>query len=659
MLYSYLPFLVRFLLTDIATVEVGYWSALLGFAYNFGALLGNLMWGYAADKVGRRPVLLMGVMGSGVMSCVFGFSSSYWLSVLLRLLWGLLNTVGVGRTMIVEILDDSNSAQGMVLFSVVSGLGRIIGPLIGGFAARPALHLHIFHNTIFETFPFALPSLLSLFLSVVVCMLAYNQLEETLPPQRLKALSTLCLCGVSDNTYSILGDNALEDNELDISVSPERLDEYSSTSPFLSKHTTQNNVVMENGIELKPSGLSLTENFNDESDNDNENHADSTTPRMRKKKGVTFNSYVQLKIIDTSDIQYQKLKKVSAEDKPMYYSADERNSDYNRSVSYIEALQDGRVIENDFDEDNDLDMDASSRSLCSNDTFLDGNDVKIQKYSNGSELFPTQEMIKDFSEMGLWGIIRVLVRSRLIYYTVMTYFLLVMGYSTLNEIYPLWVVVPSSSGGFGFNDFMLGLSLFCSGPISLFMQLCIFPAAVHHNGLLPLIRSCMLGFSLLATITPAICIPILHRVILIPQILVILSFSALTVFADWSLVITYVFINNSCYGYQRATVNGFSQAVACFAMMMASLLGSSFFALCESNSFKDQLPWPFHYAIVFWMIALIANSARLTTFSLHRKIQKSRREPRFPRYAIQMENFSANNSNSFDIVDDNNDVNHV
>ena len=125
----------------------------------------------------------------------------------------------------------------------------------------------------------------------------------------------------------------------------------------------------------------------------------------------------------------------------------------------------------------------------------------------------------------------------------------------------------------------------------------------------------------------------------------------MTVAADWALVITYVFINNACYSYQRATVNGFTQAMACLAMMLASLGGSSFFALCESNSLKHQLPWPFHYAVVFWTIALVANTARQTTFRLHRKIQKVRREPRFPRYAVQMEHFSIQSKG----VDNNND----
>lgn len=112
---------------------------MLGFAYYFGALVGNLGWGLVADHLGRRPVLLTGVLGSGILSCLFGFSRDFGWSVGLRFAWGLLNTVGVSRTAVMEILDDSNSAQGMVIFSVVSGLGRLVGPLVGKYTDKESI----------------------------------------------------------------------------------------------------------------------------------------------------------------------------------------------------------------------------------------------------------------------------------------------------------------------------------------------------------------------------------------------------------------------------------------------------------------------------------------------------------------------------------------
>jgi hypothetical protein len=684
MLYSYLPFLVHFLLLGVPTVELGYWSALLGFAYYLGALVGNLGWGGLADRVGRRFCLLAGVLGSGLMSLLFGFSTHFWVSIALRFVWGLMNTVGVGRTSLMEILDDSNSAQGMIFFSVVSGLGRIVGPLVGGLTSRPSLHYHIFRHTLFETFPFALPALLSFFWSSLIWLLSYFELEETLAPHRIKSVASLF--SSSDSTsYSMLSDAAMEDNELDMSRSPDRsrcgVDKESSSSPFSSFASLSKQQSGENGrgdqlggIELKSKQHDLSYGQDDDNeDNDRPSNSnggespESDAHLTGKKKGVTFNSYVQMKIIDTPDIRYKRLNKITEEDTPMYYLADEDNN-YNRSRSYLEALQSNSgsaVLSNTFqgididmdpsrgDIEYDMDIDASSRSLVSTDSSsndVENDNDRIAKYTNGSELLlaTQQEGSKDFRQLSMYGMLMVLVRSKLIYYTAWTYFMLILASSALNEVYPLWLVIPAASGGFGFSAPLLAMTLLCTGPASLALQLCAFPAAVQHHGLLPLIRACLLLFTIIAIVTPVFCIPALQMVTVLPRLLVILSYILMTVAADWALVVVYVFINNSCYQYQRATVNGFTQALACVAMMLASLGGSSFFALCESNSLKDQLPWPFHYAVVFWCIAIFANIARRSTYYLHRKIQKQRREPKFPRYAVQMEHYSIENETKYD-----------
>lgn len=634
MLYSYLPFLVHFLLPKVSTMEIGYWSALLGFSYYFGALLGNVCWGLAADHVGRRPVLLTGVLGSGVLSCAFGFSRHFWMSVALRFVWGLLNTTGVSRTALMEVLDDSNSAQGMVLFSVVSGLARIMGPLVGALSSHPALRFSVLSDSLLDEFPFALPAMLSLCWAALVWVLACLELEETLPPRRVKSLSSmLCARGGDQTDYSMLGSGA-EEMELDVSIRPDRvsLAAFASSSSLRTIHQHDEAQDHGLGIELQPQGLgsdplALV-------DEGGLIAGPSKSKSKKEKKSLTFNSYVQMKVIDTPDIEYRRLARITEEDTPQFYSAQERDSDYSRSGSYLLALRGAEEQE----PEQEGDMDASCRSLVSEEAGAGAGE--LQRYTNGSELVRRQDLPKDFRELSLWGMLRVLMRSKLVYFVSLTYFFLVLATSALNEVFPLWLVIPSSTGGFGFNGFMLGLALFCSGVASLAMQLLLFPSVAHRSGLLPLLHSCLLALALLVITVPALCLPVLQRLPVLSRVLVIGSFTAMTVAADWALVITYVFINNSSYAYQRATVNGVMQALAFAAMMLAALGGSSFFALCESNALKDQLPWPFHYAVVFWLIALAVRVCMQAASRLHRKIQKVRREPLFPRYAVQMEHFS-------------------
>jgi MFS family permease len=139
------------------------------------------MWGVIADKYGRRPALLYGLAGSAVAATLFGFSPSFLMAILARFLWGFLNgNVGVSKTYIAEILDDTNAAKGMALFGVVGGVGRFIGPLIGGYLSSPADQYKIFRHTVFDSYPFSLPSLVVAFNCLAILIFAYYELQETL-----------------------------------------------------------------------------------------------------------------------------------------------------------------------------------------------------------------------------------------------------------------------------------------------------------------------------------------------------------------------------------------------------------------------------------------------------------------------------------------------
>jgi MFS family permease len=68
-----------------------------------------VFWGGVSDRVGRKPVLLIGCIGTLVSLLVVGFASSFWLALCGRLLGGLLNgNVGVIQTMVGELVKDPN-----------------------------------------------------------------------------------------------------------------------------------------------------------------------------------------------------------------------------------------------------------------------------------------------------------------------------------------------------------------------------------------------------------------------------------------------------------------------------------------------------------------------------------------------------------------------
>ena len=124
-----------------------------------------------------------GLFGTVVAALFFGFSSNFWMCVFARFLWGFLNgNIGVSKTYMAEITDDSNNARSMALYGVIGGFGRTVGPVLGGFLINPAKAFPAsFKGTIFETYPFALPvTLVAAQCLVTVDTFAAIYLEETL-----------------------------------------------------------------------------------------------------------------------------------------------------------------------------------------------------------------------------------------------------------------------------------------------------------------------------------------------------------------------------------------------------------------------------------------------------------------------------------------------
>lgn len=76
-------------------------------SFTAAQFLTSVWWGRAADShwVGRKRVLLVGLLGT-LISCIgFGFSRSFTTAIIFRVLGGLMNSnVGVMRTMISEII---------------------------------------------------------------------------------------------------------------------------------------------------------------------------------------------------------------------------------------------------------------------------------------------------------------------------------------------------------------------------------------------------------------------------------------------------------------------------------------------------------------------------------------------------------------------------
>jgi MFS family permease len=72
----------------------------------------GLPWGYLSDRIGRRPVILYGLMGTTITSILFGLSQSFAWAMTVRIMAGLVNgNIGVMKSMLGEITDVTNQGK--------------------------------------------------------------------------------------------------------------------------------------------------------------------------------------------------------------------------------------------------------------------------------------------------------------------------------------------------------------------------------------------------------------------------------------------------------------------------------------------------------------------------------------------------------------------
>ncbi|KAJ7248248.1 major facilitator superfamily domain-containing protein [Mycena haematopus] len=168
--------------------KIGYYAGLIESLFFVTEALTVLQWSSLSDRVGRKPILLMGLFGLSLSMISFGVSRSYGALVVSRCLAGLLNgNVGVIKSMMGELTDSTNIAQGMALMPIVWSTGATVAPIIGGLLANP---YEQFPNTFgrfefWKTYPYALPCFVIAFYCITSFLLALFCLKETVEPRRL------------------------------------------------------------------------------------------------------------------------------------------------------------------------------------------------------------------------------------------------------------------------------------------------------------------------------------------------------------------------------------------------------------------------------------------------------------------------------------------
>ena len=132
LLLPFLPLYVEQLgVTDHAAIAE--WSGIAYGATFFSAALTAPLWGWLADRYGRKLMLIRASLGMAVAMSLIGMAHNVYELVALRLLAGLLGGYSSGSTILVAA-QTPKARSGWALGVLASGImaGNLVGPLVGG-----------------------------------------------------------------------------------------------------------------------------------------------------------------------------------------------------------------------------------------------------------------------------------------------------------------------------------------------------------------------------------------------------------------------------------------------------------------------------------------------------------------------------------------------
>ena len=129
------------------------------------------IWGSLSDRYGRKPILMIGVLGNAISLLLFGLSTQLWMMFAARALGGILSsaTLPTAMAFISDSTDEEHRGGGMGVIGAAMGVGMVFGPAIGGWMTDISL---------------SAPFFLGAGLSVFALLMMFFLLPESLPADK-------------------------------------------------------------------------------------------------------------------------------------------------------------------------------------------------------------------------------------------------------------------------------------------------------------------------------------------------------------------------------------------------------------------------------------------------------------------------------------------
>lgn len=160
------------LVSDVSEKSANWHTGAMLAIYSLMSFLLSPVWGRLSESIGRRPVIMTGVLGFSVSFLIFGMSGdNLAIMYLSRVLGGLFSGAVTSSIVayVADITTEKDRTKGMAVVGMSIGLGFTFGPGIGGLLSDVSHHA---------------PFYAAAALSFIVFIVAMLKLTESLSPER-------------------------------------------------------------------------------------------------------------------------------------------------------------------------------------------------------------------------------------------------------------------------------------------------------------------------------------------------------------------------------------------------------------------------------------------------------------------------------------------
>jgi DHA1 family multidrug resistance protein-like MFS transporter len=173
--------------TDLINFHIG----LLTSIYPLFQLMFVVVWGKLSDKYGRKPIIIIGLVGFVVMQLFTGLATSLTMLYVARIFGGIFTSsvIPVSNAYLSDITSEKRRTKIMAWSGVAISSGLIFGPVIGGFLSQTDLHLEYAVGQL-HLDRFSVPFLFAALLGFMVLTIIIKGLKNTIQAHKFTTKKT-------------------------------------------------------------------------------------------------------------------------------------------------------------------------------------------------------------------------------------------------------------------------------------------------------------------------------------------------------------------------------------------------------------------------------------------------------------------------------------